>query len=36
VLQDSRYDEPWTKLFGTLGVPPREVGGMLVYRLRPR
>jgi hypothetical protein len=36
VLQDSRYDEPWSKLFGTLGVRPREVGGMLVYRLRPR
>jgi hypothetical protein len=36
VLQDRRYDEPWSKLFGTLGVRPREVGGMLVYRLRPR
>ena len=36
ILQDSRYHQPWSKLFGTLGVPPRRVGGMLVYRLRPR
>ena len=36
ILQDSRYDQPWSKLFRTLGVPPRRVGGMLVYRLRPR
>ncbi len=36
VLQDSRYDEPWSELFSTLGVPRRRVGGMLVYRLRPR
>jgi hypothetical protein len=36
VLQDSRYDEPWSTLFGTLGVRPRQVGGMLVYRLRPQ
>jgi hypothetical protein len=25
----------WRRLFGTLGVRPREAGGMLVYRLRP-
>ena len=35
VVQDSRYGEPWNRMFATLGVTPREVGGMLVYRLRP-
>jgi hypothetical protein len=35
VLQSSHYQEPWNTLFGTLGVRPRPVGGMLVYRLRP-
>ena len=36
VLQDTRYDEPWSTMFGTLGVRPRQVGGVLVYRLRPQ
>lgn len=36
ILVDSRQRGPWRELFGTLGVPPRQVGGMLVYRLRPR
>ena len=35
VLADPRHGGPWRRLFGTLGVPPRQVGGMLVYRLRP-
>lgn len=35
VLQDSRFGGGWNRLLATLGVPPREVGGMRVYRLRP-
>ncbi|HET8822506.1 MAG TPA: hypothetical protein VFM57_13235 [Thermoleophilaceae bacterium] len=35
VLVDPQHGGPWRRLFGTLGVPPRRVGGMLVYRLRP-
>ncbi len=35
VLQDARYRQPWNRLFATLGVRPQQVGGMLVYRLRP-
>jgi hypothetical protein len=36
IAQDARYGEPWRTLFRPLGVEPRRVGGMLVYRLRPR
>lgn len=35
VLADGRYEEPWTRLLATLGVTPRRIGGMLVYRLWP-
>jgi hypothetical protein len=35
VLQDTHWGGNWNRLLATLGVPPREVGGMRVYRLRP-
>jgi hypothetical protein len=35
VLVDAGAGEPWDELFGTLGVRPRQAGGMLLYRLAP-
>lgn len=35
LVRDSRYRDSWTRLLAPLGVAPRRVGGMLVYRLRP-
>jgi hypothetical protein len=34
VVVDKRYPGPWTELFGSLGVRPRDTGGVLLYRLR--
>jgi hypothetical protein len=35
VLVEEGAGEPWDELFGSLGVRPREAGGMLLYRLAP-
>jgi hypothetical protein len=34
VVVDKSTPGPWRRLFGTLGVPAEDVGGVLVYRLR--
>ena len=34
VIVDKRYPGPWRRLFGTLGVLPKDTGGVLLYRLR--
>jgi len=35
VVVDKRYQGPWRKLFGSLGVRPEDTGGVLYYRLAP-
>jgi hypothetical protein len=35
VLVQAGAGEPWAQLFGSLGVRPRQAGGMLLYRLAP-
>jgi hypothetical protein len=35
IVVDKRYPGPWRRLFGTLGVHPLDLGGVLLYRLRP-
>jgi hypothetical protein len=35
VVVDATAPGPWTKLFGTLGVRPVAVGGVLLYRVHP-
>ncbi len=35
IVVDKRYPGPWGKLFGSLGIPPLDTGGVLLYRLRP-
>ena len=35
VVVDKRNPGPWARLFGSLGVRPRDTGGVLFYRLRP-
>jgi hypothetical protein len=33
IAVDKRVPGPWRKLFGTLGLPPKDTGGVLLYRL---
>ncbi len=34
VVVDKRYPGPWRRLFATLGTPPLDTGGVLLYRIR--
>ena len=36
IVVDDSYPGPWRRLFATLGVRPRRIGGVTVYRLRAR
>jgi hypothetical protein len=36
IIVEQAWAEPWTKVFGHLGLPATSVGGVIVYRIPPR